>query len=109
MNKKAEVQIPNYTKEYQGGKEVTFYIVHVQCGGNKWEFKRRYNEFATLRADLTETHGNIPNMPGKTLWGLKNADQFDKRRFGLENFLKKCVERQDFFSNSKFVEFMKVN
>ena len=109
MNKKVTVQVPNYTREYQGGKEVTFFVIHVQAGGNKWELKRRYSEFDALRKNLMETHGNIPTLPGKSLFSMKTADQFDKRRFGLESFLKKCVDRQDLFSNQQFVEFMKVN
>jgi len=103
-----EASIPNYVKEFIQGKETTFYVINLKANKNKWELKKRYSEFATLRTELMEQHGNIPDMPRKTMFSLKRTDQFESRKNGLEIFLQKCVARQDLYSNEAFVEFLKV-
>ena len=84
---KIELSIPKHTNDLIGGKEVTYYVIKVKCEGNKWDMKRRYNEFAVLKKDLATNHGNLPSMPGKTLWKIKKDDFLEKRRSGLEIFL----------------------
>jgi hypothetical protein len=86
-----KLSVPEYKNELQGGKQVTFYVIKVKCDGNKWDLKRRYNEFAELKKDLAANHGNLPPMPGKTLWKINKEDFIEKRRRGLENFLQKLI------------------
>jgi hypothetical protein len=90
---KITLSVPEYNNELLGGKEITYYIIKVKCDGNKWELKRRYNEFAELKKDLAANHGGLPPMPGKTLWKIRKDDFLEKRRTGLESFLQKLVER----------------
>lgn len=104
-----QIQLPEYVTEYQRGKEVVLYVIEVNVNGTKWEIKKRYSEFAELRQDLLQNNGNIPSMPGKTIFRLKRADQINKRRNGLETFLKKIVDRKDLYGNERFLEFLKVS
>jgi hypothetical protein len=102
-------KVTSYVKEFIQGKETTFYVLKLKSGKSSWELKKRYSEFDALRIELLENHGNIPDMPGKSLFSLKRTDQFEKRRAGLEVFIQKCVDRQDLYSNQAFVEFLKVS
>lgn len=106
---KIELSIPEYKNELEGGREVTYYLIKVNCDGHKWELKRRYKEFADLKSNLAVNHGGLPSMPGKTLWKVRKDDFVEKRRIGLEIFLKKLTERQDIFANEYFIEFLKVS
>ena len=103
------VAIPEYKTEFVEGKETTFYILKVKSGKKKWSLKRRYNEFATLKAELVKSLGNIPGMPGKTFFRLKSPDQINKRRIGLEEFVQKLTERFDVLGNDVFLEFLEVS
>ena len=80
---KIDLTIPKFTKDFQRGKEVTFFVIKLKYEGQKWELKRRYKEFAELKKDLAANHGGLPSMPGKTLWKMKGADFLEKRRVGL--------------------------
>jgi PX domain len=86
-NRKITLTVPEYKNETIGGKEVTLYIIKVECDGGEWELKRRYNEFDDLKKDLAKNHGGLPEMPGKTLWKVSQDDFLDKRKAGLQNFL----------------------
>lgn len=103
-----QIEIPEYVTEFQRGDEVVLYVVKINVNGTKWELKKRYSEFSDLRTDLLQNNGNIPTMPGKTLFKLKRPDQINKRKDGLEDFLKKIVDRQDLYGNERFLEFLKV-
>lgn len=103
-----EIQIPEYVTEYQRGSEVVLFVIKVNVNGTKWELKKRYSEFSDLRTDLLQNNGNIPSMPGKTLFKLKRPEQINKRKDGLEQFLKKIVDRKDLYGNEAFLGFLKV-
>lgn len=104
-----QIQIPEYVVEFQRGKEAVFYVIKINVDGTKWELKKRYSEFSDLRSDLLVNNGNIPVMPGKTIFRLKRPDQINKRRDGLELFLQKIVGRKDLYGNERFLEFLKVS
>ncbi len=108
-NHKRTLAIPETKNETIGGKEVTLYLIKVECDGHEWELKRRYNEFDDLKKDLAKNHGGLPEMPGKTLWKVSQDEFIEKRRKGLETFLQKLVMRQDMYSNELFLEFLKVS
>jgi len=104
-----QLSLPEHLNEILGGKEVTFFVIKVKCDGQQWELKRRYNEFAELKKELALNHGGLPSMPGKTLFKIRKDDFLEKRRSGLESFLKKLMDRQDIFGNEQFLDFLKVS
>jgi hypothetical protein len=108
QNRKIVLTIPDFKKETVEGKEVTLYVIKVECDGQEWELKRRYNEFDDLKKDLAKNHGGLPEMPGKTLWKVNQEDFLERRKKGLESFLQKLVIRQDMYSNELFLQFLKV-
>jgi PX domain len=79
--------VPSYKNVPEGNKMVAYYMINVKCEGKNWEVKRRYNEFVDLKKELSTNHGDLPPMPGKTLWKIKTDEEFSKRRLSLEQFL----------------------
>lgn len=109
MQQHLDVTIPSYTQEWANGKQAVFYEIHCQMGSREWQFKRRYREFSDLLKNLKTNHGNLPKMPGKTLFPPKKPEQIEKRKIGLAQFLQSIVSRMDIYSNAAFIEFFQLN
>lgn len=109
MHRDAKVSIPNYTQEFEGGKEVTFYKISLKIEGCKWELKKRFSDFHDLNECLKKVNGNLPALPGKTLFRIKSHEEIDKRREGLERYLQNLAERVDIYSSQIFVKFLELD
>jgi hypothetical protein len=60
-------------KKIDGGKNnVVFYKIAISFLKNnkRWFLQKRYSEFDALDKILRETYGNLPSLPGKTLFKL---------------------------------------
>ena len=65
---------------------------------------------ARFQTDTTDKlYPNIPPMPGKTLFKVKNKEQLDKRKNQLETFLRECINRKDIESNEAFKTFLEID
>lgn len=106
--KKVEVRINGSAEEPVNGKNVLFYQISCSNGSQDWTVKKRFSDFDKLAEELKKTHRNLPPMPGKTMFALKNKDDIERRRKGLEDFLKVVSERDDCYSKQEFIDFLNV-
>ena len=106
-----EIKITEFFEKYIDSKTVTFYKIEVydNYSKEKWELDKRYSEIDFLHKTLSKLYPNIPPMPGKTLFKIKNRDQLENRKKQLELFLKECTKRKDIESNPNFKAFLEVD
>ena len=84
-----QLTVPRYKELLEGGKPTTYFVIAIQKRADeKWEVERRYREFSELNDVLKKTHANLPSLPGKTLFALKEHTDLENRRSGLEKYLK---------------------
>lgn len=66
-----------------------FYIIEIsKKGSEKWTVEKRFSEFDNLDKNLKRVYGNLPQLPGKSLLTLKEATEIERRREGLEKYVK---------------------
>lgn len=70
-----------------------FYIVEIskKSGGEKWNIEKRFREFDDLQKSLKKVYGNLPNLPTKTMFSLKDSNDIERRRVELEKYLQVTV------------------
>ena len=54
----------------------------------KYKLEKRFSEFDNLNKNLSKLFNNLPKIPGKTLLKLSKNDDLEKRREGLDLYLK---------------------
>ena len=106
-----EIKITEFFEKYVDGKTVTFYKIEIYDNYSKesWILEKRYSEIDILHKSLSKLYPNIPPMPGKTLFKIKDRDQLEKRKKQLETFLKECAKRKDIESNETFKIFLELD
>ena len=106
-----EVTINDFGEKYIDGKTVTFYKIEIydNYSKEKWVLEKRYSEIDLLHKSLSKLYPNIPPMPGKTLFKIKDRDQLEKRKKQLETFLRECAKRKDIESNDTFKTFLELD
>ena len=111
MSSTIEISINDFGEKYVDGKTVTFYKIEIYDNYSKesWILEKRYSEIDHLHKTLAKLYPNIPPMPGKTLFKVKDKAQLEKRKTQLETFLKECAKRKDIESNSSFKEFLELD
>ena len=72
-----ELKITEYFEKYVDGKIITFYKIQMYDNISKesWTLDKRYSEIDQLHKTISKLYPNIPPMPGKTLFRIKNKDQ----------------------------------
>jgi len=50
--------------------------------------KKRYKEFDDLNKSVKKLVPNMPVLPGKTLFAVKDPAELEKRKQGLDTYLK---------------------
>ena len=86
-----------------------FYIVKVCSGHRKWKLDKRFNEFYELDAIVRQKHPNLPKLPAKTYFPLKNAVDIENRRKQLNVYLQEIVNRPDMRTNPGFRKFLEID
>ena len=106
-----EITINEFFEKYIDNKTVTFYKLEVydNYSKEKWILEKRYSEIDLLHKTLSKLYPNIPPMPGKTLFKIKNRDALENRKKQLELFLRECTKRKDIESNSYFKTFLELD
>ena len=106
-----EITIHEFFEKYIDGKIVTFYKIEVydNYSKEKWLLEKRYSEIDILHKTLSKLYPNIPPMPGKTLFKIKNREQLENRKKQLEFFLRECAKRKDIESNEYFKGFLEID
>ena len=69
--------------------EFTEYHIKVSSSrGESWLIRRRYREFRDLHDHLKLKYGeNLPQIPGKRLWGNQDPSFVQERQEGLQRYL----------------------
>jgi len=94
-----KITIPRYKEVQDAKKSTTYYVIEIQrIGADKWTLEKRYREFDELHASLKKTYGNLPSLPGKTLLPLKQTEEIERRRQGLEKYLNVSVNKSFAYS-----------
>ena len=106
-----EITITEFFEKYIDSKTVTFYKLEIydNYSKEKWNLDKRYSEIDALHKTLSKLYPNIPPMPGKTLFKIKNRDQLENRKKQLEFFLRECAKRKDIESNDTFKGFLEID
>lgn len=105
-----QATITNFVEEFVNGKKVTFYKIEcILSNGKNWTVKRRFSEFEKLFEELKKTHRQLPNLPGKTMFAPTNKDDIERRRKGLDDFVKNIITREDFYCKKEFIEFLELD
>ena len=106
-----EIKINEFFEKYIDGKLVTFYKLEIfdNYSKEKWQLEKRYSEIDYLHKTLSKLYPNIPPMPGKTLFKIKNKDALENRKKQLEFFLRECAKRKDIESNPNFKAFLEID
>lgn len=92
-----EVTINDFGEKYIDGKTVTFYKIEIydNYSKEKWVLEKRYSEIDLLHKSLSKLYPNIPPMPGKTLFKIKDRDQLEKKKKTIRNIFKRmCQEKR---------------
>ncbi|EAR93569.2 PX-SNARE domain protein (macronuclear) [Tetrahymena thermophila SB210] len=86
------------------------YIIEVEKRGqNKWTLKKRYKEFDELNKNLKKLYANLPPIPGKTLFAVKDPAELEKRKQGLDNYLKQLIARPDVYHSDSMKQFLELD
>ena len=106
-----EITINEFFEKYIDSKIVTFYKIEVYDNYSKerWILEKRYSEIDLLHKNISKLYPNIPPMPGKTLFKIKNREALENRKKQLEFFLKECAKRKDIESNEYFKNFLEID
>ena len=106
-----QISISEFFEKYVEGKTITFYKIEIYDNFSKesWILEKRYSEIDTLNKTLSKLYPNVPPMPGKTLFRIKDRDQLEKRKKQLEVFLRECANRKDICSNESYKSFMEID
>lgn len=105
-----QVSISGFVEEPVNNKKVTFYKIEcILSNGKQWTVKRRFSEFEKLFDELKKTHRSLPSLPGKTMFAPTNKDDIERRRKGLEDFLKNIITREDCYCKIEFIEFLELD
>ena len=106
-----EITIREFFEKYIDGKLVTFYKIEIydNYSKEKWILEKRYSEIDILHKTISKLYPNIPPMPGKTLFKIKNKEALETRKKQLEFFLKECAKRKDIESNEYFKGFLEID
>ena len=100
--------INTFSKDFVEGKQKIFFEIEVQFIYNRWTLKKRYSDFEALQKDLRQTFSFLPSLPGKSFFALKKDADIEKRRVGLDHYIKELVKRSEVYSDSTFIDFFEV-
>merc|ERR1740138_786700 len=72
------------------------YTIFVSLGGESYQIKKRFSEFAALHDAVKGRFGNISfDLPAKTPIRYFNPDKLEDRKNGLNVYLKELCHRRD--------------
>lgn len=71
---------------------VTFYVILVKVGSVSWTVEHRFSDFVSLHETLVTDHCvNKDILPPKKLIGKRDPAFVEKRRCGLESYIRSVV------------------
>ena len=91
------LSVPTFEAVRQAGKTVVYYTVQVFCryvnqpNGITWHVLRRFSDFVNFNTHLKEKFDYSYDLPAKRAFGNFDKKLLERRRVGLESFLKELV------------------
>jgi len=82
-----EASVPEFKKIFEGSKDVVYFTIKLKYGSHQWSLDKRFSDITQLHEDLSKNHGNLPQLPAKTLFPLKKYEDIDARRVKLDNYM----------------------
>lgn len=89
--------------------EYTVYDLTIQSQGTTWPVQKRYTDFVQLESKLRDKFwyiDDLPTLPPKFVLFSKSASAIDKRRKGLEEWLRKILEIGCFSQSGEMSDFL---
>jgi len=82
------------------GDEKVYYKLQMELKDKKvkWQLEKRFSDFEALHLALSKTSFELPYLPAKSLFKLKQ-DDLQKRKNDLARYLKSLVIRPDILQN----------
>lgn len=82
-----EASVPEFKKNFEGNKDVVYFIIKLRSGNNQWVVEKRFSDITQLHDDLKNNHGNLPLLPPKTLFPIKTYEDIESRRIKLDVYI----------------------
>lgn len=102
----------SYTTSFSSST-YTAYVIRIVAGRKVWHVSHRYSDFVELHQSLRETIDKsiLPRLPGKHILRFNNKDPtfVEKRRKGLEVYLRAVVRIESAWSSPYLVHFLDNN
>lgn len=108
MQRTADVVITKFENGWANGKEVVLFAMAIKIGNEQWELMKRYSDFHDLNEKLHTSHVKLPPFPPKSFFTLKTKEDLEKRRDGLENYIRDVASRLEFYSEPLFIDFIEL-
>lgn len=108
MENSLTVTIPKFEKGWSNGKEVVLYDLHLTFDDTTWILKKRFNEFYELNEKLKLSHASLPALPEKSFFTLSKPEDLDKRREGLQQYMKSLADRTGLYADKSFLSFVEL-
>lgn len=84
----------------------TTYVLQVEHDGRRWLTFRRYREWLKLHDALSSSFSNVPELPGKVLFGNMSPRVVDVRSKGLQTFLEACLSHVEISASEELRAFL---
>ncbi len=76
----------------------------------QWQLNKRYNEFYKLNECLKlKNYSDLPDLPHKTIFPVRNQEKLDKRRDELCVFMRALAARTDILNSKELISFLKLD
>ena len=109
MERKIDIQVKEFKKGFDLGKEVIFYILTVSSRGTSWTLEKRYSEIEKLHSELLLHHPSLPQFPRKSLFSIKKLEDIESRMRQLDYFFSELSTRADIMKNHQVLAFLHVS
>jgi hypothetical protein len=102
------LSIPSY-KESTLDRNVIYYTIQVQKGGESWTLEKRFSEFSDLHKNLSKLFKSLPSFPSKTLTKQTDMHFLKNRQATLETYLQQTLQRLEIFSSEPLKKFLQLD
>ncbi|MCQ2818531.1 MAG: hypothetical protein MJ252_14780 [archaeon] len=104
------IEIKEYEDKIIGNKTVTFYKIDItdNTTNKNWTIEKRFSDFKTLHDSLKTFIPDVPQIPSITLFKVTSPEALQKRKEGLETFLKQSIKLKHIFFTNLFLEFLDI-
>ena len=90
--------------------EIKIVLTDKQGVKKEWTLEKTFDQFESLYSELKKQYSSnsIPKPPSKSIFSSKTPEELNKRREGLDIYLKECLLRTFIVHNQSFIKFLNV-